>query len=196
MSPRLVLTHLHRAAIWRNVRSHMATATISRRRPTNGPDAGRQHGQGAERFGRLITNGDVGSHGHLLLLGLDVIDTVALVELLEQGLAYAAFEQLAMNSGLSSDTLQGLIDIPSRTMARRRQDGRFHSDESDRLVRAARIVGGALALFEGDREAAARWLTSPQRGLGGAMPVQFARMEVGALEVERLMERLNHGVVA
>lgn len=195
MSPRLVLTHLHKSAIWRTVRSHMATANISRRHHTNGPAAGRQHSQGAERFGRLVTSGDVGSHGHLLLLGLDVIDTVALVELLEQGLAYVAFEQLAMNSGLSSDTLQTLIDIPSRTMTRRRQDGRFHRDESDRLVRAARIVGGALALFEGDREAAARWLTSPQRGLGGAMPVQFARMEVGALEVERLMERLNHGVV-
>lgn len=173
----------------------MATIAVKRSRMRDEQQAGRAHGSGADRFTRLLTDGEVGSHGHLLLLGLEIVDTPTLVDTLEHGLAYAAFDQLVANSGLSPDTVQALIDVPSRTMTRRKQDGRFHSDESDRLVRAARIVGGALVLFEGDREAASHWLTSPQRGLGGALPIQFARMEVGALEVERVMERLNHGVV-
>jgi putative toxin-antitoxin system antitoxin component (TIGR02293 family) len=66
--------------------------------------------------------------------------------------------------------------------------------ESDRLVRASRIFGRALSLFEGDRDAATHWLSEPQKALGGEVPLSVARTELGALEVERLIARLEHGV--
>ena len=87
-----------------------------------------------------------------------------------------------------------LIDVPRRTLTRRKRDGRFLPSESDRLLRAARIFGQALALFEGDRDAAKDWLDTAQRALGGVSPLDLARTEAGAREVERLIGRLEHGV--
>lgn len=74
----------------------------------------------------------------------------------------------------------------------KRHDGL--QEESDRLVRASRIFGRALSLCEGDRDAAKHWLSEPQKALGGTVPLILARTEVGALEVERLIGRLEHGV--
>ena len=46
----------------------------------------------------------------------------------------------------------------------------------------------------GAEEAARRWLSSPQVGLGGALPLEYAETEVGAREVENLLGRIEYGV--
>ena len=79
-------------------------------------------------------------------------------------------------------------------MTRRKRDGRFLPDESDRLLRASRLFGKTLELFETDRDTATEWLTTAQPALGGAVPIDLAKSEVGAREVERLLGRLEHGV--
>ena len=58
----------------------------------------------------------------------------------------------------------------------------------------SRVFARAIELFEGDDRAARRWLSAPQRALGGAVPLTLAKTEVGAREVERLVGRLEHGV--
>ena len=88
------------------------------------------------------------------------------------------------------------MNVPRRTMTRRKSEGRFLPEESDRLLRAARLFGKTLELFEGDRDAATEWLTTAQSALGGGVPLDLARSEVGAQEVERLVGRLEHGVFA
>jgi putative toxin-antitoxin system antitoxin component (TIGR02293 family) len=80
-------------------------------------------------------------------------------------------------------------------MARRRREGRLLPAESDRLLRAARVWGLALELFEGDADAARRWLAAPSRALGGKPPLEVARTEIGAREVEQLVGRLEHGAI-
>jgi putative toxin-antitoxin system antitoxin component (TIGR02293 family) len=129
-----------------------------------------------------------------VLLGLETFESRQLFHSVEAGLPYSAFEILIANTTLESDTALALVSIPQRTLTRRKREGRFHQDESDRLVRASRIFGRALSLFEGDRDAAKRWLSDPQKGLGGEVPLSLARTEVGALEVERVIGRLEHGV--
>ena len=57
-----------------------------------------------------------------------------------------------------------------------------------------RVFGRALELFEGDSQAAERWLSSPRAALGGATPLELAKTEAGAREVEALIGRLEHGV--
>jgi uncharacterized protein (DUF2384 family) len=49
-------------------------------------------------------------------------------------------------------------------------------------------------LFKGERDAAVEWLTAAQPALAGAVPLDFARTDLGAQEVERLVGRLEHGV--
>jgi putative toxin-antitoxin system antitoxin component (TIGR02293 family) len=101
---------------------------------------------------------------------------------------------LRSNVGLSREALADLVQIKPRTLDRRKEGGRLRPEESDRLLRAARVFGGTIALFEGDADAARTWLSSPQRALGGAVPLEMARTEVGAREVESLVGRLEHGV--
>ena len=54
----------------------------------------------------------------------------------------------------------------------------------------------ALELFEGDDEAARAWLLREQPALGGLRPLELAKSDVGAEEVEHLIGRLEHGIPA
>lgn len=157
--------------------------------------AGSEKGSDLTRFWQEIETGGWGSsHPYLLLLGFDPMDTPRLVERVEQGLPYSSLERLRENVGLSRDEISELVQIRPRTLDRRKKEGRLHPDESDRLLRASRVFGQAIALFEGGAEGAMRWLSSPQRALGGAVPLEMARTEIGAREVEGLIGRLEHGV--
>jgi putative toxin-antitoxin system antitoxin component (TIGR02293 family) len=135
-----------------------------------------------------------GAHRYVRLLGLEPRDSATLLAQIRAGLGYRAFEQLRRHLGLSPQAFSILLAIKPGTLARRRQEGRFSAEESDRLLRASRIFAGALDLFEGDAEAARAWLARPAPALGGATPVSIAGTDFGAREVENLIGRLEHGV--
>jgi putative toxin-antitoxin system antitoxin component (TIGR02293 family) len=59
----------------------------------------------------------------------------------------------------------------------------------------ARVFARALALFDGDADQARAWLSAPQPALGGMPPLVLARTDLGAREVEALVDRLEHGVL-
>jgi putative toxin-antitoxin system antitoxin component (TIGR02293 family) len=133
-------------------------------------------------------------HYYVALFGLRKYDPLHVVEQIRRGLSYAAFERFQRNTELPLRVLAQAVEIPERTLARRKESGRFEPGETDRLVRIARIVARAIELFEGSSEAASRWLTSPVIALGGRMPIEFASTGVGAIEVESLIGRLAHGI--
>jgi putative toxin-antitoxin system antitoxin component (TIGR02293 family) len=147
-----------------------------------------------ERFRRFRRRGSPGAHAYVVLLGLDTFDAPDLLRTVKKGLAYGAIERFQQNTSLSFERIMELVDIPRRTLTRRKRDGRFLPDESDRLLRASRLFARALELFEGDRDAASEWLTIAQPALGGAVPLDLARTNVGAREVETLVGRLEQGV--
>lgn len=147
-----------------------------------------------DRFRRFLRAGAPGPHAYVVLLGLDTFDVPALLKTVERGFVYRTFERFQRNTCLPFEQVIAFLDIPRRTLTRRKREGRFLPDESDRLLRASRLFGKTLELFEGDREAATEWLTTAQAGLGGAVPIDIARTEVGAREVETLIGRLEHGV--
>lgn len=111
-----------------------------------------------------------------------------------RGLDFKAAERLRRNLDVSLSELADIIQIAPRTMHRRRQSGRLNPDESDRVLRASRLYGQALELFEGHEEAARQWLAKPQRALGGRIPMEVAKTDIGARQVENLIGRLEHGV--
>ncbi len=143
---------------------------------------------------KLVRSGRREGHYYVALFGLRRYDPVHLVEQIRRGLTYAAFERFQRNTALSVRLLAQIAAIPERTLARRRESGRFEPDESDRLVRAARVVAHAIALFEGNTDAAREWLTRPVAALDGYAPLDFAATDVGAIEVEHLIGRLEHGI--
>jgi putative toxin-antitoxin system antitoxin component (TIGR02293 family) len=95
--------------------------------------------------------------------------------------------------GMPMEKLVPLLGISKPTFHRRKSGGRLDPGESDRVVRFALLMGKAVAVLESE-ESARRWLTSPQFGLGGAVPLDYARTEVGAREVEDLLGRIEYGV--
>ena len=87
-----------------------------------------------------------------------------------------------------------MLGISKATFHRRKGgEAKLPPAVSDRVVRYARLLGQALQVF-GDLDSAKRWLGAPQFGLGGAVPLDYARSEVGAREVENLLGRIEHGV--
>jgi len=149
-----------------------------------------------DRFRQFLRRGSPGPHAYVVLLGLETFDPPDLLRAMRKGFSYRTFDRFRRNTSLSFDRLCDLMNVPRRTMTRRKSEGRFLPEESDRLLRAARLFGKTLELFEGDRDAATEWLTTAQSALGGGVPLDLARSEVGAQEVERLVGRLEHGVFA
>src|ERR1700719_4343905 len=131
-----------------------------------------------DRFRRYLRRGAPGPHSYVILLGLETFDPLELLRAVKKGLSYRTFERFRQNTSLSFERVTGLINIPRRTMTRRKREGRFLPDESDRLLRASRLFGKILELFEGDRNAATEWLTTAQPALGGSVPLELANSEV------------------
>jgi putative toxin-antitoxin system antitoxin component (TIGR02293 family) len=128
------------------------------------------------------------------LVGLDVRETPELLKRVKEGLAYSSWESFLRNTRLTKEDAVGLVQISPRTLSRRKEEGRLHPDESDRLMRGARLFAQTVELFEGDVEAANKWFTSSQPALGGSTPIEYAATEIGAQEVEALIGRLEHGI--
>jgi putative toxin-antitoxin system antitoxin component (TIGR02293 family) len=135
-----------------------------------------------------------GGHHYVALLGLRAYDPVRIYATVREGIPYSAFEHARRNTGFATDRLAAVTRIPMRTLARRKVQGRFDPDESDRLVRFSRLFGRALELFEGDVDAAREWLSTPQQALGNIAPLDLGATDIGATEVERLIGRLEYGV--
>lgn len=124
----------------------------------------------------------------------DTTPTAAtLIKALNTGFVIAELEVLRASFDLPMEQLARLLGISKATLHRRKAAGRLDPVESDRVLRFARLMGHAIEVLETE-ENARGWLTSPQQGLGGAVPCEYACTEVGAREVEALLGRIAYGV--
>lgn len=119
-----------------------------------------------------------------------------LVTSVRAGLPMSAFERLRSFLELPARELGAVLSISERTLARRKDRGRLTPEESDRLLRLARLAELALAVFEGDRERARTWLVRSKVLLNGEAPVRRADTEAGAREVEDMLYALEFGFAA
>jgi putative toxin-antitoxin system antitoxin component (TIGR02293 family) len=116
-----------------------------------------------------------------------------LLQATRKGLRYVSFDAVRSRFRIEPALMTRILDLPPRTLARRRKEKRFRTDESDRLVRLARI--GALAETTlGTKEKAAGWLNSANKALGNDMPLERLDTDLGTREVEDLLLRIAYGV--
>lgn len=117
-----------------------------------------------------------------------------LVEALRAGLPFGELQDLQSSLAVPADRLAPMLGISKATLHRRKGERRRLTPAvSDRVVRYARLLGQAFQVF-GDIESAKLWLGTPQFGLGGAVPLDYAQTEIGAREVENLLGRIEYGV--
>jgi putative toxin-antitoxin system antitoxin component (TIGR02293 family) len=117
------------------------------------------------------------------------------ITVIRQGIPSAASESLAKTLRMTQSELAASLGIPERTLARRKKEGIFNSEESAKLVRLARVVERAGEVFE-DLDAALDWLKSPNAALSGVTPLSLLDTDVGAETVLDTLGRIEHGVFA
>ena len=113
--------------------------------------------------------------------------------LIQSGVPARAAFLLKDHLGLRNDELARLLGLSARSLTRLAAARVLDPVVGDRLYRLARLYALASEVLE-DEGAAVRWLRSPQRALGGALPLERAATDAGAREVELLLGRLEHGV--
>jgi putative toxin-antitoxin system antitoxin component (TIGR02293 family) len=123
-----------------------------------------------------------------------VFDNVRMAAEVRDGLPVSAFYRLRNALGVSQEFLSQAVSIPSRTVMRRQAARkRFKPDESERILRLVRILLRAQqVLASADRAKA--WMLAKNRALGGISPLDCAKSEPGAREVENILGRFEHGV--
>jgi putative toxin-antitoxin system antitoxin component (TIGR02293 family) len=112
----------------------------------------------------------------------------------EEGLPIVDFVRFGRESGYTVEELARLVHIPARTYARRvAAKARLDIPEGERAVRIMRLYDRAKAFF-GTHENTREWLNSRLPALGGRTPLDMARTEPGAREVENIIGRIEHGL--
>ena len=109
------------------------------------------------------------------------------------GLAYEFLTELADALDIPARELAAVAGIAERTLARRKTEGAFSPEESDRLARVLRIADLAEDIL-GDAAKATHWLQRSNRALGNQAPLRWLDTDMGTRQVEDVLGRIAHGV--
>jgi putative toxin-antitoxin system antitoxin component (TIGR02293 family) len=150
---------------------------------------------GKRRYSRrmAVRERPAAKYGSKIRLAGKHIETAKAIEHISKGLPYSELEHLRGELDEPLETLGRQLSISRSTLQRRKAERRLSSEESERVMRFWRILNHATNLF-GTVDRARQWLKFPQFGLGGVVPLEFAKTEVGAREVEDLLGRIDYGV--
>ena len=110
------------------------------------------------------------------------------------GLPASTVALLAGTLSLHRSQVAERLNIPPRTLSRRLATrSRLTHDESDRTLRMARIVALAKEVL-GSEDKASRWMSNPNRALGGKRPFDRLDTEPGVRSVEELLYGIAYGM--
>lgn len=117
------------------------------------------------------------------------------VSAVRHGISSRAVDAMLKSVALSQAELAQALDIPERTLARRKREGVLSREESAKLLRLARMVERAVQVFE-NLDLALAWLKTPLIILEGATPLSLVDTDVGTGSVMDTLGRIEHGVFA
>lgn len=132
--------------------------------------------------------------GGLDAIGSPINSSRDLIVAVRRGFPVQTVEYI-ISSGRMSLAEIDLLVIPRKTLSHRRKIGTLTSEQSDRLIRAARVIAEAEETF-GSQEKAGKWLRRPTVALAGEKPLDLLDTSEGADQVEALLGRISHGIAA
>jgi putative toxin-antitoxin system antitoxin component (TIGR02293 family) len=126
-------------------------------------------------------------------LGLKSPGTEAeILGIVEKQLTPAVIKRL-IGLGLERAEVDAVI-IPQRTLQHRRsRREKLTIEESDRVVRAIRVLSRAAAVY-GSRERALAWLRRPHPRLDNRSPLSLLKTDTGSRIVEELLVQIDEGI--
>jgi putative toxin-antitoxin system antitoxin component (TIGR02293 family) len=129
------------------------------------------------------------------VLGRRLASIAALSEAVSKGLPKAVLRQTAgriFDDRAEQRQLMNRI-VPEATFKRRRD--RLSAAESERTERIARVMASAEFVWT-DRAEARRFMTTPHPALRGRSPLDAALSELGARQVEEILDKIFYGLPA
>jgi putative toxin-antitoxin system antitoxin component (TIGR02293 family) len=117
-----------------------------------------------------------------------------LAQMVERGLPTDSITYLR-EQGLTFSEVSEIV-IPARTLKHRKERGdQLSHEETDRLVRVARIMVLAEHVFRSHEKALA-WLRSPDDRINDRTPLSMLQTESGGRLVENMLWQIDEGVYA
>jgi putative toxin-antitoxin system antitoxin component (TIGR02293 family) len=132
-------------------------------------------------------------------LGTEPKTEYDLAQSVRNGLALET-QTIFLAHGLTRDEFHRIV-IPQRTFrhrTERRNKGLqevLSPEESDKAVRAARILAFAERVFAG-RDKALSWMRQPKKRFHGDTPMTMLETETGARLVEQMLVQIDDGMFA
>lgn len=157
--------------------------------------------KGAKTLKAKLVRDPSGAWSVLTLLGGDDVmhaqprTFIEWIDVIREGIPSSAAEILAKRIHVSQSEFSTFLNIPERTLVRRKSEGVLSSEESAKLVRMARVVERASEVFD-ELDAALDWLKAPNAALSGAIPMSLLDTEIGAKAVMDTLGRIEHGIFA
>ena len=105
-------------------------------------------------------------------------DYTAVIHRARSGLPFASLAAVGTRYDIPLLTLARVIGLPARTLARRKKERQLRADESDRLLRLARVAAAAEHVL-GAHDKAGRWLQKANRRTAGLRPTGAAAGPTG-----------------
>lgn len=125
-------------------------------------------------------------------LGITPKSDFDLAEIVEHGLPTDSLNQLR-EKGLTFSEVSEIVISP-RTLKHRKARGEHLShEETDRLVRVARVAVLAEQVF-GSREKALLWLRVRDERIGNRSPISLLHTDSGGRLVENMLWQIDEGV--
>jgi putative toxin-antitoxin system antitoxin component (TIGR02293 family) len=113
---------------------------------------------------------------------------------IKQGYSIDKFERLKTDYGVSQEELSKVASISLPTIHRRKIAKHFNSDESDKIYRLERLYKTALEVLE-NKDNVKIWFNTPLKVFEGKTPFKYADTLPGSEEVERVLRRIEQGIV-
>ena len=128
-------------------------------------------------------------------LGVDVASAADLARIVSVRIPLKVLMYVKRTGSLSDAEIEHFI-IPARTRRHREhKKERLTVEESDRLVRMARIQALAEDVLD-DEAKAHTWLRQPLGMLNGKAPLELAQTEAGARVIEQILAKIDWGAAA
>jgi putative toxin-antitoxin system antitoxin component (TIGR02293 family) len=128
------------------------------------------------------------------VVGKPVTCDLDIARLIRDGLPVDVIDRLIGDKTVTPDEVRRIIMAPKAISERRRKGG-LTPEQSERVIRAVRIIAEALETF-GSRDKALTWMRRACAVLGGKAPIDLLDTEEGAGLVESLLGRIAHGLAA
>jgi putative toxin-antitoxin system antitoxin component (TIGR02293 family) len=115
-----------------------------------------------------------------------------MLDLVERQLPTSAINRLVV-LGITRPEIDTLV-IPLRTLQHRRsRSEKLTVEESDRVLRVARLLSQAKSVYDSHDRALA-WLRRPHPRLRGRTPLEMLKTDTGSRMVEELLVQIDEGM--